>query len=43
MTEKRLKRRLKREIFIFVKGIVRTKNWFVVSNFGDLPKHHTEK
>ena len=31
--EKRSKRRLKKEIFIFVKSIVITKNWFVVSNF----------
>ena len=33
MIEKRLKRRLKKEIFIIVKNIVPTKNWFVVSNF----------
>ena len=33
MIEKRSKRRLKNEIFIFVKSIVLTKNWFVVSNF----------
>ena len=31
--EKRSKRRLEKEIFIFVKNIVLTKNWFVVSNF----------
>ena len=31
--EKRSKRRLKKEIFISVKNIVLTKNWFVVSNF----------
>ena len=33
MIEKRSKRRLKKEIFIIVKNIVLTKNWFVVSNF----------
>ena len=33
MIEKRSKRRLEKEIFIFVKNIVLTKNWFVVSNF----------
>ena len=33
MTEKRSRRRLEKEIFIFVKNIVLTKNWFVVSNF----------
>ena len=31
--EKRSKHRLKKEIFISVKNIVLTKNWFVVSNF----------
>ena len=43
MIEKRSKRRLKKEIFIFVKSIVLTKNWFVVSNFCEFPKHHKEK
>ena len=33
MIEKRSKRRLKKEIFIIVKNIVLTKNWFVFSNF----------
>ena len=33
MIQKRSKRRLKKEIFIFVKSIALTKNWFVVSNF----------
>ena len=33
MIEKKSKRRLKKEIFIIVKNIVLTKNWFVVSNF----------
>ena len=33
MIEKRSKRRLKKETFIFVKNIVLTKNWFVVGNF----------
>ena len=31
--EKRSKRRLKKEIFIFVKNIVLPKSWFVFSNF----------
>ena len=33
MIEKRSKKYLKKEIFIIVKNIVRTKNWFVFSNF----------
>ena len=43
MIEKRSKRRLKKEIFVIVKNIVLTKHWFVVSNFGEFPKDHTEK
>ena len=43
MIEKRSKHRLKKDIFIFVKRIVLTENWFVVSNFGKFSKHHTEK
>ena len=43
MIEKRSQRRLKKEIFKIVKYIVLHKNWFVVSNFGELPKHRTEK
>ena len=31
--KKRSKRSLKKEIFIIVKNIVLTKNWFVFSNF----------
>ena len=31
--EKKSKRRLKKEIFIIVKNIVLTKNWFVFTNF----------
>ena len=31
--DKRSKHRLKKEIFIIVKNIILTKNWFVVSNF----------
>ena len=42
MIEKRSKPRLKNEIFIFVKNIVLTENWFAVSNFREFPKHHTE-
>ena len=33
MITKRSKRRLKKVIFIIVKNIVLTKNWFLVSNF----------
>ena len=33
MIEKRSQHILKKEIFIFVKNIVLTKNWFVVSIF----------
>ena len=33
MIEKRSEHKLKREIFIFVKYIVLTKNWFLVSIF----------
>ena len=33
MIEKLSKRRLKKEIFKFVKSIVLAKNWFVVSKF----------
>ena len=43
MIDKRLKRRLKKEIFIIVTNIVLTKNCFVVSNSWEFPKHHTEK
>ena len=43
MTEKRSQDRLKKEIFIFAKNLVPTKNWFAVSNFYELPEHHMEK
>ena len=33
MIEKRSKRTLKKETFIFVKNVALTKNWFVVGNF----------
>ena len=36
--ENRSKPRLKKEIFIFVKNIVLTKSWFVVSNFSEFSK-----
>ena len=32
-----------KEIFTIVKNIALTKNWFIVSNFWEFPKHHTEK
>ena len=32
-----------KEIFIIVKNIVVTKNWFVFSNFWEFPKDPTEK
>ena len=41
MIEKRSKRTLKKEMFLFVKNIVLTKNWFVVSNFLEFAKYHT--
>ena len=40
---KEIKTQTEKEIFIIVKNIVLTKNWFVVSNFWELPKHHTKK
>ena len=43
MIEKRSKHRLKKEIFMIVKNIVLTKNWFVFNNFREFPKDHTEK
>ena len=43
MIEKRSKRRLEKEIFIIVKNIILTKNWFIFSNFWEFPKDHMEK
>ena len=43
MIEKGSNRRLKKEIFIIVKNIILTKNWFVVSNFWGFPKYYTGK
>ena len=41
---KKIKRQTeKKEIFIFVKNIVLTKNWFIVRNFSEFPKDNTEK
>ena len=40
---KEIKTQTEKEIFIIVKNIVLTKNWFAVSNFWELPKVHTEK
>ena len=37
------KRKLKTEVFIIIKNVVLTKNWFVFSNFWKFPKDHTEK
>ena len=42
MIEKSSKGRLKKEIIIILKNIILTKNWFVVSNLWELPKHHTK-
>ena len=39
--EKRSRHWLKQEIFISLKSIVQIKNWFVVSDFWEFPKHHT--
>ena len=33
----------KKEIFIFVKNIILTKNWFVVSIFYEFPEYYMEK
>ena len=41
--EIKTQRRLKKEIFIIVKNIVLTKNWFVVGNFWEFLKEHTKK
>ena len=41
--EKRSKSRLKKEIFMIAKDIALTKSWFVVCNFWEFPKDHTEK
>ena len=40
---KEIKTQTEKEIFINVKNIVLTKNWFVVSNFWEFPNHDTEK
>ena len=33
----------KKGIFRFVTSVALTINWFVVSNFWEFPKHHTDK
>ena len=43
MVEKRSKHGFKKEIFIFLKNIVLTKNWFAVGNFYEFPEDHMEK
>ena len=43
MVVKRSKHGLKKEIFIFIKNIVLTKNWFAVGNFYEFPEDHMEK
>ena len=43
MTEKKSQPILKKEIFLFVKNIVLTKNWIFVSIFYEFPEHHMEK
>ena len=40
---KEIKTQTEKEIFIIVKNIVLTKNWFVFSNFWEFPKDHMEK
>ena len=40
---KEIKTQTEKKMFIFVKNIVLTKNWFVFSNFWEFPKDHTEK
>ena len=34
---------IEKEIFIFIKSILLTRIWFVVSDFSEFPKHHMEK
>ena len=36
---KEIKTQIEKKVFIIVKNIVLTKNWFVVSNFLEFPKH----
>ena len=43
MIEKRSQHRLKKEIVIFKKNIVVTKNWFILGIFYEFPEHHLEK
>ena len=38
-----IKTQTEKEIFIIVKNIVLTKNWFAVSNFREFPEDHTAK
>ena len=40
---KEIKTQIEKVNFIIKKSIVLAKNWFVVSNFWEFPKHHTEK
>ena len=40
---KEIKTQTEKEIFIIVKNIVLTKNWFAFSNFWEFPQDHTEK
>ena len=40
---KDIKTQTEKEIFIILKNIVLTKNWFAFSNLCEFPKGHTEK
>ena len=40
---KEIETQTEKEIFVIVKNIVLKKNWFVVSNFCEFSKDHTEK
>ena len=40
---KEIKTQIEKKVFIIVKIIVLTKNWFVVSNFWEFPKHPYRK
>ena len=40
---KEIKTQTEKEIFIIVKNIVMTENWFIVGNLCGFPKSHTEK
>ena len=40
---KEIKSQAEKSLFIIVKNIALTKNWFILSNFWEFPKDHMEK